>query len=223
MEVEYEMDRDEMNRSDEDELWDKLLHKNVHRQDCEINSSQDEGVGEGIDNEEVRMLNQQHGKSGERGRQYTHAPAVELGANEVDQEDRCDIEYCGCCPADDVDLVVADLFDYCAPEQIAQSTRELLDNFSDDVHQKYGQRAVDEEGVADVVWVEGGGRRIEILAHRLRNLDAGLNHREEAFIGMHMRLAIPVDSNQAQDGCKEQHSNQDDLDGVAAPDGSRIG
>ena len=90
----------------------------VHCKYGKVNTSQDEGVGERIHDKEVRMLYQQDRGSGERRRQYTHSPAVEPGANEVNQEDRGDVENCGGCAANDVDLVVADLFDDWAAGQI---------------------------------------------------------------------------------------------------------
>ena len=119
----------------------------VHGSHGEVDSAQDEGVGEGVDDKEVRVLNQQYGDCGKGGRQQAHSPAVKSGANEVDQEDRGGVEHGRCRAPYDVNLVVPDLTNCFSPD--------LLNGLSHDAHQEDRERAVDKEGVADVIGIEG--------------------------------------------------------------------
>ena len=111
----------------------------IHHAYGEVQAGENEGVGEGVDNEEVRLLDQHHRERRQKRRQQADAPPVEPGTDQIDEQDGHQVEGRRGRPADEVDLVVA-----C-----------LLQRLRHKANQEDGQGAVDEEAEAAIVRVEG--------------------------------------------------------------------
>ena len=176
--------------------------------DREPQAEHDEGVGEGVDSEEMRLLDRQRGETEQQRREHPHLGSVQATAEQEGQEHADQTERRRQHPPDYVDGPV-----------LGHVERDR-----DQPHEEDRQRAVDEEAVALVVRIERRRLRVEVLPHRLRQRERAGDHGEEALVGVEVLLVerdlaagldlgrgVPVQSTEAQRRRDRQHHQEGEL------------
>ena len=140
----------------------------------------------------MRKLDLQHSEGAERTCCQTDTPVKSPGCRQINQQD--DKQVCD----------GRELASYNHDLGIAS----LPDPFSCIADEKDRQGAIDEEGVAHIVGIEGGIGRIPILTKAAHTGQSGLDIDQEALIRVQVLFSRPIDPAEAQDCARGQQQDQ---------------
>ena len=165
-----------------------------------------------VHGEEVGLLDG-HDRQGQQQRgEQPRPPVIQPPGDQEGEEDADEIDKAGQEAADQLDAVVAAV-GVAAPVRqrpgatgggVAQPRGPL----ADDARRRHGEVAIDEERIAEVVGVQCGDRRAQVVERVIDAADGAADHRQEALVRVQVAVAVPVEADKAEIRPQQQDGDE---------------